>query len=110
MASRDSEFLKNFGSRVTCSCRSLRLRAARSPVAMDLSARCLFANSKSGGQLGGDLLKTYRALLNEKQVFDLGEEAPEKVLSRVYANLERLKVQGDQLATRIMESLRLIVS
>ena len=28
----------------------------------------VFINSKSGGQLGGDLLKTYRALLNEKQV------------------------------------------
>ena len=29
----------------------------------------VFVNSKSGGQLGGDLLQTYRTLLNEKQVF-----------------------------------------
>lgn len=28
----------------------------------------VFVNSKSGGQLGGDLLQTYRSLLNEKQV------------------------------------------
>lgn len=28
----------------------------------------VFINSKSGGQLGGDLLITYRTLLNEKQV------------------------------------------
>lgn len=28
----------------------------------------VFVNSKSGGQLGGDLLKTYRSLLNEHQV------------------------------------------
>lgn len=28
----------------------------------------VFINSKSGGQLGGDLLKTYRTLLNPKQV------------------------------------------
>lgn len=28
----------------------------------------VFVNSKSGGQLGGDLLKTYRTLLNQKQV------------------------------------------
>lgn len=28
----------------------------------------VFINSKSGGQLGGDLLLTYRSLLNEKQV------------------------------------------
>ncbi|KAJ1395868.1 NAD kinase/diacylglycerol kinase-like domain superfamily [Sesbania bispinosa] len=70
----------------------------------------VFVNSKSGGQLGGDLLKTYRALLSEKQVFDLGEEAPDKVLSRIYATLENLKLQGDQLAIRTMERLRLIVA
>lgn len=28
----------------------------------------VFINSKSGGQLGGDLLKTFRTLLNENQV------------------------------------------
>jgi len=28
----------------------------------------VFVNSKSGGQLGGDLLKTYQELLNENQV------------------------------------------
>lgn len=28
----------------------------------------VFINSKSGGQLGGELLVTYRALLNENQV------------------------------------------
>ncbi|KAL5070839.1 hypothetical protein RYX36_021726, partial [Vicia faba] len=88
--SRDSEFLKNFwipnhvlvpdsevddgqidGDRPKC------------PV-------LVFVNSKSGCQLGGELLKTYRALLKEKQVFDLGEETPDKVLSRIYANLENL--------------------
>lgn len=29
----------------------------------------VFINSKSGGQLGGELLITYRTLLNEKQVY-----------------------------------------
>lgn len=28
----------------------------------------VFINSRSGGQLGGDLLLTYRSILNEKQV------------------------------------------
>lgn len=28
----------------------------------------VFINSKSGGQLGGDLLNTYRSVLNEHQV------------------------------------------
>ncbi|MCL7044783.1 hypothetical protein MKW94_008959, partial [Papaver nudicaule] len=55
----------------------------------------VFINSKSGGQLGGDLLVTYRSLLNKHQVFDLGEEAPDKVLCRLYARLEKLKLSGD---------------
>lgn len=70
----------------------------------------VFINSKSGGQLGGDLLKTYRGLLSEEQVFDLGEDAPDKVLHRIYANLEKLKSSGDELAIEIQNKLRLIVA
>ncbi|KAG0471390.1 hypothetical protein HPP92_015936 [Vanilla planifolia] len=70
----------------------------------------VFINSKSGGQLGGDLLHTYRELLSEAQVFDLGEEGPDKVLYRIYANLERLKSSGDMVAAEIENSLRLIVA
>lgn len=44
------------------------------------------------------------------QVFDLGEEAPDKVLRRIYVNLEKLKISGDELAVKIRERLRLIVS
>ncbi|CAL9754080.1 unnamed protein product [Musa acuminata subsp. burmannicoides] len=70
----------------------------------------VFVNSKSGGQLGGDLIKTYRQLLNRVQVFDLGEEAPDKVLHRLYANFEKLKSDGDKLAAEIERTLRLIVA
>ncbi|XP_014491709.1 diacylglycerol kinase 5 [Vigna radiata var. radiata] len=70
----------------------------------------VFINSKSGGQLGGDLLQTYRNLLNPKQVFDLGEQAPDEVLRTVYANLESLNQQGDQFAKTIMKKLKLIVA
>ncbi|KAH0460204.1 hypothetical protein IEQ34_010867 [Dendrobium chrysotoxum] len=70
----------------------------------------VFINSKSGGQLGGDLLQTYRQLLSESQVIDLGQEAPDKVLYRLYANLERLKSNGDILAAEIENKLRLIVA
>ncbi|KAK7831654.1 diacylglycerol kinase 5 isoform X2 [Quercus suber] len=70
----------------------------------------VFINSKSGGQLGGDLLVTFRNLLNEEQVFDLGEEAPDKVLRRIYVNLEKLKNSGDELAVKIQKNLRLIVA
>lgn len=31
----------------------------------------VFVNSRSGGQLGGDLIKTYRELLNRVQVLQL---------------------------------------
>ncbi|KAK9152143.1 hypothetical protein Syun_010452 [Stephania yunnanensis] len=70
----------------------------------------VFINSKSGGQLGGDLLTTYRDLLNKNQVFDLGEDAPDKVLNKLYVNLERLKQSGDILALEIEKRLRLIVA
>ncbi|PKA53547.1 Diacylglycerol kinase 5 [Apostasia shenzhenica] len=70
----------------------------------------VFINAKSGGQLGGDLLRTYRQLLSEEQVFDLGDEAPNKVLYRLYTNLERLKSNGDLLAPEIEKNLRLIVA
>ncbi|KAI9086785.1 hypothetical protein K1719_031379 [Acacia pycnantha] len=70
----------------------------------------VFINSKSGGQLGGELFKTYCTLLNEKQVFDLGEEAPDKVLRRIYANFENFKLQDDQFAIKTMEKLKLIVA
>ncbi|KAH6775302.1 diacylglycerol kinase 5 [Perilla frutescens var. hirtella] len=70
----------------------------------------VFINSKSGGQLGGDLLTTYRFILNKKQVFDLGEEAPDKVLRRVFLNLERLKQNGDEFAPKLQKKLRIIVA
>ncbi|WCJ30609.1 diacylglycerol kinase 5 [Euphorbia peplus] len=69
----------------------------------------VFINSKSGGQLGGDLLLTYRSLLNPDQVFDLGEETPDNVLRRIYLNLELLKSRS-QLAFQIQQRLRIIVA
>ncbi|XP_028074965.1 diacylglycerol kinase 5-like isoform X3 [Camellia sinensis] len=69
----------------------------------------VFINSKSGGQLGGDLFITYSSLLNKNQVVDLLEEAPVAVLHRLYLNLEKLKLSGDELALRIEENLRIIL-
>nr|GEX73671.1 diacylglycerol kinase 5 isoform X2 [Tanacetum cinerariifolium] len=70
----------------------------------------VFINSKSGGQLGGELLVTYRSVLNQNQVFDLGEDAPDKVLRRLYLTLENCKLSGDDLATKIQKHLRVIVA
>ncbi|KAG2682041.1 hypothetical protein I3843_11G173300 [Carya illinoinensis] len=70
----------------------------------------VFINSKSGGQLGGELLVTYRALLNKNQVFDLGEMAPDKVLCQLYLTLEALKCSKDDLAAEIQKRLRIIVA
>lgn len=70
----------------------------------------VFINTKSGGQLGHDLIVSYRKLLNHAQVFDLLDEAPDKVLHRLYSNLERLKRDGDTFAAEIHRRLRLIVA
>jgi len=42
------------------------------------------------------------------QVFDLEVETPDKVLQRIYLNLERLK--DDSLASKIRDKLKIIVS
>lgn len=70
----------------------------------------VFINSKSGGQLGGGLLVTYRSVLNESQVFDLGDESPDQVLQRIYLNFEKLRTGGDSFASTVEERLRIIVS
>ncbi|XP_057751831.1 diacylglycerol kinase 1-like isoform X1 [Arachis stenosperma] len=70
----------------------------------------VFINSKSGGQLGGELLTTYNSLLNKNQVFDLGSNAPDMVLHRIYSKLEKLKHNGDTFAAEIQERLRIIVA
>lgn len=70
----------------------------------------VFINSKSGGQLGGELLVTYRTVLNKNQVFDLGEKAPDKVLHQLYVTLGTLKNSGDTFAAEIEKRLRIIVA
>ncbi|RWR88092.1 Diacylglycerol kinase [Cinnamomum micranthum f. kanehirae] len=74
-------------------------------VAISINTIC-----RSGGQLGGDLLTSYRGLLNKHQVFELGEEAPDKVLHRIYSNLEKLNSSGDVFAAEIRKRLRIIVA
>lgn len=70
----------------------------------------VFINSRSGGQLGGELLITYRTLLNKNQVFDLQEKAPDKVLHQLYVTLEMLKNGGDGLAAEVQRKLRIVVA
>jgi diacylglycerol kinase (ATP) len=48
--------------------------------------------------------------MNKLQVFDLGEEAPDSVLRKLYLNIEKLKFSGDEFAYKIEERLRIIVS
>lgn len=40
----------------------------------------------------------------------MGEQGPDKVLTRVYSHLEKLKLSGNQFAAKIQERLKLIVS
>lgn len=79
------------------------LKAPRCPV-------LVFINSKSGGQLGSELLKSYRLLLSPKQVFDLSEETPDTVLCTFLTALEKLKDDGDKVAEKILSGLKIIVA
>ncbi|VVA99991.1 unnamed protein product [Arabis nemorensis] len=101
-----SDFLKNFY--VPSYVLSPEAEHVVVPSGPPESPIIVFINSKSGGQLGGELLRTYRTLLNEKQVFDLEVETPDKVLQKIYLNLERLKDDG--IARKIHEKLKIIVA
>ncbi|XP_016701473.1 diacylglycerol kinase 5 isoform X1 [Gossypium hirsutum] len=83
---------------------------AKKPPCVPSCPVLVFINSKSGGQLGGNLLSTYRSVLNTNQVFDLGETKPDKVLHQIYATLGSLKQRGDGFASAIESSLRIIVA
>ncbi|KAD4385993.1 hypothetical protein E3N88_26162 [Mikania micrantha] len=82
----------------------------KKPSHVPASPVVVFVNSKSGGQLGGELLISYQNLLNKNQVFDLNENAPDKVLQQLYFNIEKLKRDGDSLAPEIQMKLRIIVA
>ncbi|KAG0628643.1 hypothetical protein M758_1G042400 [Ceratodon purpureus] len=69
-----------------------------------------FVNSKSGGQLGSAIIKSFREILNPKQVYDLADEKPEEVLIRLLGHLEKLKEEGDETATHVRTHLRMIVA
>ncbi|KAF8079558.1 hypothetical protein N665_1018s0014 [Sinapis alba] len=101
-----SDFLKKFY--IPSYVLSPEAEAVTVPSTPPESPVLVFINSKSGGQLGGELILTYRTLLNDKQVFDLNVETPDKVLQRIYLNLERLK--HDALACKIKEKLKIIVA
>uniref|UniRef100_A0A7N1A1N5 Diacylglycerol kinase n=1 Tax=Kalanchoe fedtschenkoi TaxID=63787 RepID=A0A7N1A1N5_KALFE len=105
--SAESDFLKEF---LIPSYILLPETAVDAPPDVPKCPVLVFINAKSGGQLGGELYKTYRSLLNEEQVFDLSEEAPDKSLSKIYINLEKLKLDGDEFATKIEEKLKIIVA
>jgi hypothetical protein len=43
------------------------------------------------------------------QIFDLDDKAPDQVLYNFLGHLERLKADGDKVATEIRTNLRIIV-
>ncbi|BBN02113.1 diacylglycerol kinase (ATP) [Marchantia polymorpha subsp. ruderalis] len=70
----------------------------------------VFINTKSGGQLGSQILPHFRALLNPKQVFELPADNPEEILRDFLSHLEKLKRHGDPVATAIRAKLRIVVA
>ncbi|KAG5629591.1 hypothetical protein H5410_001308 [Solanum commersonii] len=70
----------------------------------------LLIYSKGGGQLGGELLRTFRHHLNKYTIFDLGDETLDSVLRRLYFNIERLKGNGDRFSAEIEERMSIIIA
>eukprot|EP00249_Psilotum_nudum_P019696 c27375_g1_i1 orf=289-1833(-) len=70
----------------------------------------VFINARSGGQLGTQLLTSYRVVLNPSQVFNLSEHEPSKVLHDILGHLENLKAEGDKFAANVRNNLRIIVA
>lgn len=69
MASRDSNFLNNFKIPDYILVPESKVESVKVDDDVPKCPVLVFVNSRSGGQLGGDLLKTYRTVLNEKQVY-----------------------------------------
>lgn len=70
----------------------------------------VFVNSRSGGQLGSAIIKSFRIVLNPKQVFDLADGKPEEVLRHLLGHLEELKEEGDEFAMHVRTHMRIVVS
>ena len=49
-------------------------------------------------------------VIGSLQVYDLADEKPEDVLHQVLGHLEKLKNDGDKVATHVRTHLRIIVS
>ncbi|XP_068650322.1 diacylglycerol kinase 1-like [Aristolochia californica] len=81
----------------------------KSPMHIPECPVIVFINSRSGG-----LTCVFPLAFNPGecnfQVFDLGDEAPDKVLHKLYHNLETLKSCNDDFASEIQKRLKLIVA
>lgn len=79
------------------------LRPDAQQVLVDHAPQCpvlVFINSKSGGQLGSSLIKTYRELLNEAQVLILSLDFEFGIVVRATEFFFRLLISQKRLRIR----------
>jgi len=68
----------------------------------------VFINARSGGRIGPELAKVLAQALGSSQVYDLSEYRPDKVLSKIWSNLQHQEQQGNQRAAVVRSRLRIL--
>mmetsp|Transcript_9143 Transcript_9143/g.19598 ORF Transcript_9143/g.19598 Transcript_9143/m.19598 type:complete len:507 (+) Transcript_9143:45-1565(+) len=70
----------------------------------------VFINAKSGGLMGSDLAVSLNRALSRAQVFDLAKYRPDKVLKKLWENLDNATQNGDTKAAQYRANLRILVA
>lgn len=70
----------------------------------------VFINSRSGGREGAELTLAFNKHLGRHQVFDLSQDKPDKVLSRLWDNFSKATQSGDSAAEVFQSRLRILVA
>ncbi|KAL3150246.1 hypothetical protein ABBQ32_000102 [Trebouxia sp. C0010 RCD-2024] len=70
----------------------------------------VFINPKSGGQMGTALLKLFGEVVGVVQVYQLPKQRPDKVLKKIWQNLDAAVREGDEKAWHIQNNLRVVAA
>ncbi|DBA86900.1 hypothetical protein WJX79_000527 [Trebouxia sp. C0005] len=70
----------------------------------------VFINPKSGGQMGKSLLKLFGQVVGVPQVYQLPKQKPDKVLKKIWENLNAAIKQGDEKAHHIQNNMRVVAA
>eukprot|EP00210_Caulerpa_lentillifera_P000787 g762.t1 len=85
------------------------LRGTKNSVEYDVSESPLiaFINARSGGRMGRELVESLFRALGNPQVYDVLEDRPDKVLRRIWENLEDMEKSGNPRAQEIKKKFKI---